>query len=176
MTLLALVALSQPISMGSYTPADTGGPNGASLEEVGEKTLTLREGKHLVVIKLTVTQKPTGWPDALVIGPTSSDFEPANSTYRIMSKAEISVDGCLIDQPSPPISGMSLPSGAVLSGYEGNWQLDIGGADGAESYGVRYTFDKRRVLTRELRWGPDLWETTSYDIQYDPDVSPQACS
>ena len=172
-TLLASVALFQPISVGSYTPADTSGPNGANLETLGQKTLTLHDGKHLVVVKLTVTQKPTGWPDALVIGPTSSDFEPPT---RIVSQADIRVDGCRVDQPSPPISGMSMPSGAVLSSRNGKWQLELGGSDGAESYGLRYTFDKRRILTRELRWGPALWETATYDIQYDPDVSPQQCS
>jgi hypothetical protein len=175
-TLLALVALSQSISAGSYTPADTSGPNGANLEQVGQKTLTVRDGKHLVVVKLTVTLKPIGWPDELIIGPTSSDFELPNQPYRIVSEADIKVDGCRIDQPAPPISGMSMPSGAVLSGFNGKWQLEIGGADGAESYGVRYTFDKRRVLTRELRWGPDHSETATYDIQYDPAVSPQECS
>ena len=174
-TVMALVALSQPMSVGSYTPADTSGPNGANLVEVGEKMLTLRDAKHLVVVKLTVALKPSGWPDTLVIGPRSNDFEPPNHIYRIVSEADIRVDGCRIDQPSPPIGGMSMPSGAVLSAYKGRWQLEISGGDGAESYGVRYAFDKRRVLTRELQWGPNLWETASYDIKYDPDVSPQDC-
>lgn len=62
-----------------------------------------------------------------------------------------------------------------MSGYKGRWQLEIGGGDGAESYGVRYTFDKRPVLSRELQWDPDYSETARYDIQFDQDGSPLEC-
>jgi hypothetical protein len=86
------------------------------------------------------------------------------------------VDGCHIEQPWPEIGGMTMPKGAVLRVDKGRWALEIDGPGyGAEDYNFRYTFDQRRILTREVRWGPDYWEATNYDIRVDPAVSPQRC-
>ncbi len=44
-TIMALAMLNSP-PMGIYSPGVSSGPNVANLEETGEKTLTLRDGKH----------------------------------------------------------------------------------------------------------------------------------
>ena len=93
----------------------------------------------------------------------------------MVTEVELQVDGCLIDQPWPPISGMAMPNAATLSFAKGQWQLDVSGGDGAELYGITYVFDGRRVLTRDLDWYPGISEKTRYDIDNDPDIAPQVC-
>lgn len=68
-----------------------------------------------------------------------------------------------------------MPYAATLSGRGGRWELQIFGGGDAEAYGIKYGFDKDRILTRKLLWGPDYSETTRYDIQVDRDISPQQC-
>ena len=125
-------AILSSLPLGLYGPTDSG-PNSANLETPGEKTLTLIDGKHRIVVTLTVATKPKEWPELFVVGPTSSDFEPTNDEYRIVTAADIRVDGCHIEQPWPPIAGMSMPRGAALFIYKGHWELEIDGpGDGAE--------------------------------------------
>lgn len=68
-----------------------------------------------------------------------------------------------------------MPNYAILTFVKGQWHLDISGSDNAELYLIAYVFDGRRVLARELYQGPDSSEKTRYDIEVDPDLTPQVC-
>lgn len=143
------------------------------LNVVGKQTLELRGGQHRVVVSLTVAEAPRDWSEGVVVGP---GFDEAADARRLIVDTDIWVDGCSVEQPVPPIKGMSMPNGAVLSGRDGRWELQIFGGESAEAYGIKYSFDKDRILSRELGWGPDYSETTTYDIQVDHEVSPRQCS
>ena len=143
------------------------------LKSSGEATLKLLDGKHRVVATLRVTELPNGSQEESVVGPTRFD---SDQSYRIITNVDISVDDCLVRQPVPAIRGMSMPESAVLSAQKGGWNLEIYGGDNAEVYGITYTFDKHRILTRELGWGPGYSERTRYDIQVVPEIFPQQCT
>jgi hypothetical protein len=139
----------------------------------GKATLELRDGRHRVVVSLTVAEATRDGPEGVVVGPS---FDDASNTRRLIVDTDIWVDGCSVEQPVPPIRGMSMPNGAALSRRDGRWELQIFGGESAEAYGIKYGFDKDRILSRELGWGPDYSETTTYDIQVDHEVFPRQCS
>jgi hypothetical protein len=139
----------------------------------GKATLELRDGQHRVVVSLTVAQAPPGGSEGIIVGPA---FDDTANERRLIVDTDIRVDGCSVEQPVPPIRGMSMPNGAALSGRNGWWELQIFGGESSEAYGIKYGFDKDRILSRQLDWGPDYSETTTYDIQVDPAVSPRQCS
>lgn len=166
-TMMTLAMLVTSPSAAHSCDAATSMSDQASLEKAGLARILLRDREHCIVAILTVSQQREDWPESFVIGP------PENG--RTLTSAEIWVDGCRVEQPWPPIGGMSMPTGGFLSSFKGRWQLEIGGGDGAESWGAAYTFNGRYVLTRKLSWGPDFWESTRYDIKIDPEVSSQLC-
>lgn len=143
------------------------------LKSTGRATLNLRDGKHRIVVTLSVTEQSDGSQEERLVGPTRPD---SDQSYRIVTNVDISVDGCLVQQPVPAIRGMSMPESAALSAQKGGWKLEIYGGANAEAYGITYTFDKHRILTRELGWGPGYSESTRYDIQVVPEIFPQACT
>lgn len=142
------------------------------LNVAGKQTLELRDGQHRVVVSFKVATAPRGWSESVVVGPSLAEAADAR---RLVVGTDIWVDGCRVEQPVPAIGGLSMPNGAALSGRNGRWELQIFGGDGAEAYGIKYGFDKDRILSRELGWGPDYSEATSYDIQVDREVSPRQC-
>lgn len=142
------------------------------LDQSGEATLKLRDGTHQVEVILTIAQEPRGWGEGFVVGPGREGTDVAP---RFITDADIWVDGCRIHQPVPPLGGISMPRSAALSAGKDGWELKIFGGDSSESYGLTYAFDGQRILSRELGWGPDYSETTRYDIQVDPEVSPREC-
>lgn len=141
----------------------------------GKAKLDLAIGKHRATVELTVAQMPQGWPDVMSIGPGRVNGGPAASPDRMITIVDIRVDGCAVYQPWPGIAGFVAPNNASLQFVSGHWQLQITGSDGAESYGVVYAFDSQAILARELNWGTDYEEETSYKIAVDPDVSPRNC-
>jgi hypothetical protein len=143
------------------------------LNAAGKQTLELRDGQHRVVVTLTIAEASHDETQGIVVGPR---FDEATDARRLIVDTDIWVDGCSVEQPVPAIRGMSMPNGAALSGRDGRWELQIFGGDGAEANGIKYGFDKDRILSRELGWGPYYSETTTYDIQVDHEVSPRQCS
>ena len=154
---------------------DTGKSAWVDLTRIGKAQVQFSAGKHRATVTLTVERTPAGWPGIMRIGPAPADIRSSHESDRMVTEVELQVDGCLIDQPWPPISGMAMPNAATLSFAKGQWQLDVSGGDGAELYGITYVFDGRRVLTRDLDWYPGISEKTRYDIDNDPDIAPQLC-
>jgi hypothetical protein len=145
------------------------------LARIGKAEVQLSAGKHRARVILTVARTPAGWPEAMKIGPSQSDIRLSHQVERMVTQAELRVDGCLVDQPWPPIAGLAMPNAATLTFIKGQWHLYISGSDGAELYLISYVFDGRRVLARDLDWPPDISEKTRYDIEIDPYVAPQIC-
>lgn len=110
-----------------------------------------------------------------MVGPVPSDTRLSHGVDRMITQVDLRVDGCLIDQPWPPIAGLAAPNAATLTFVKGQWHLDISGSDGAELYLISYVFDGRRVLARALDWGPDISEKTRYEIEIDRNLAPQVC-
>lgn len=144
-------------------------------DRTGEMSLDLQAGKRRAIVKFIVAEPPSDWPRAIWMGPGKADMGADSIPARMITKVDILVDGCAVDQPWPAITGFADPKNASLQFVEGHWQLRISGGDGAESYGIVYAFDNKSVLARQLTWGPVFDEDTRYAITVDPDIAPRYC-
>jgi hypothetical protein len=168
------VAIGVPASA-RVDRGDAAEPAYVDLARIGKAEVKSSAGKHRATVVLTVARTPAGWPETMRIGPGPSDIRASRQVDRMVTQAELRVDGCVIDQPWPQIAGLAMPHAATLSFVKGQWHLDISGGGGAEDYLIAYVFDGRRVLARDMDWGPDLHESTRYDIDVDPNFGPQIC-
>ena len=168
------VAIGVPASA-QVDRGDAAEPAYVDLARIGKAEVHLSAGKHRASVILTVVRAPAGWPGAMRIGPSPSETRSSHQIDRMVTDAELRVDGCLVEQPWPPIAGLAMPNSATLSFVKGQWHLDISGADNAELYLIAYVFDGRRVLARDLEMHPDISEKTRFDIAIDPEFAQQDC-